>query len=423
MDEKTNHSRHWLVFSGACLVMIVGALGSTALSFFVTPVTEEFGYTRSAFTLYVSLIAFVGIFTMPVLGRLIGRVGARKLVLLEGILVTLGFIGLSYSTPLISFYLWGAIMGLLLPVNLLAPIILINTWFLEKKGMLIGIAMSFSGVGGLFISMIMPGFIAAQGWRAGYLLLAVGAALFTMPVALLLIRDNPQSVGLKPYGYKESDATAAAGQGGSEGAQALPGVPYGKALKSPAFFVLYLGILLLSIIMGSVQHLPAHFTGQGFSSAQVAGLMSMFMLSMIAAKILIGILDDKVGTVVNLILCYSLFLISCILLAVSSAYTFIAVAMVLFSVGFATISIFSAIVTSKAFGPRDYSGIYGIIGTALAVGVTIGTPLWGMVYDKIGTYNLAFYISVALIPVICLSLLFALKSGKKLQEIYKVSVK
>ncbi|MEH7246212.1 MFS transporter [Neobacillus niacini] len=408
MDVQPN-IRHWLLVVGVCLVMLTTSTTSNALGFFIDPVTKELGYTRTVFSIYSSLIAFIGMVSYPVIGKTFNKIGARKIIIGYGIMGTSALLGFSYSTSLFSFYFWGAFFGLAAPVSMLATAILVNTWFIDKKGTIMGIATACSGLGGGIFSIILPLIIESEGWRIGYLSLALTLFVCTIPVAIFLIKNNPQSVGLKPYGaVKPRNSPEIEDHSHSE---EKTSIPYAQALKSPTFYILYCGILLLSICTSFILHLPAYFVGEGLSALTAGGLMTIYMIAMIIAMILTGLLDDKIGTKNTLTLIYGLYILSFILLANSSLYGMFVVVLVMMAFGQGSLSVLPALLTSKIFGPKDYSGIFGIVATAMALGFSIGALMWSLMFDKSGSYNLGIFGACVIIPFIFISFLLALKTG------------
>ena len=77
--------------------------------------------------------------------------------------------------------------------------ILMNMWFVEKKGLAMGIAMAFSGVAGMVGSTIVGVTIPMLGWRISYVILAAIGSLLYVP-AILFIVKTPQEKNMQPYG-------------------------------------------------------------------------------------------------------------------------------------------------------------------------------------------------------------------------------
>ncbi|MGE4272530.1 MAG: MFS transporter [Desulfitobacterium sp.] len=409
MGNSIGNSRHWLVMIGACLIMSAVALGTTCLGFFVKPITTELGYSRGAFTLYVSLITLTSIFALPVFGKQIPKYGIKKLVIVGGIWCSLAFVGLSFAKSLLSFYIAGAFLGVMLfCITSMASIVLVNIWFVAKKGLVLGIVAACSGVSGAIFSMLLPNFIITYGWRNSYLLLAASMFILTVLPALFFITDAPQKVGLMPYGYDATQKIA-----GQSGGTAQTGVPYNKAIKSPQFYILYLGIALCGIILGVSSHLPANFMGNGLTPTQTGSLMSIMMMSMIVVKILEGVMNDKLGSITTTGIIATLAVVAFIIMP-SASFGILSIAMVLYSFEAAFIGIVPPLMTGQIFGQRDYSGIWGIYATAGSVGMTIGTPLWGIIYDVTGSYRLGFYGAAVLAIVVFLLFFLGKKSASNL---------
>lgn len=407
--------QYWFAILTSCLIMIAVSLGTTGLSFFVQPVTEDLGFDRSSFTLYFTFIALVGIISMPIIGRTINRWGSKRLITLGGIWTAIGFLWLSRSSTLISFYAAGMFIGIMLFASTnMAAIIIINTWFAAKKGLILGVVMASTGVGGGMLGIVMPWFIDEYGWRNGYLLLGGLFFLLTVPPAIFLLKNSPQQVGLLPYG-KEITKEMTANQTGIVNI-AETGVPYTKALKSIQFYALYLAIALYSLVIGFIQHIPAYLTEKGFSSGEAGVLVSILMVSMIFSKIMIGFLNDHFNSIVALTTIIIFYMAALIIIPSYGIFGVLTVAMILMSFGTGAPTVLPPLIASKVFGQKDYAGIWSVLITAGSLGMAIGTPLWGVSYDLMGTYNVAIYSSIGVLTASFLLFLYCLKTSDQLWE-------
>ncbi len=392
----------------AFIMMFAAAFVTSCLSYFVLPITTELGYERSAFTIYYTLLGLVTMVCMPFAGKLAGKIGVRKIVIIGGVWSAIGFFMLSRSTSLTSFYLSGVFLGFFgqICTNLMA-IIVVNTWFIEKKGSIMGIVGAASGACGIIAGFVMPSMIASIGWRSSYLVLGAGVFLCTVPVALFLLKDSPQSIGMMPYGYveKRTDSTSP---------MEVDGIPYKVAVKSLPFFLLFISFLLLAYVAGVLQHLPAYFVEKGLTGVQAGSVMSIFMLAMIFAKILMGIMNDKLGLKATTTLVVGSFVISCIIMPFLSGYGALAGIMILMSLGFGSLSVLAPLIAGIVFGQKEFAGIWGILGMSSALGTAIGAPIWGSIYDSTGSYDTGFFIAAALLALVLVLIFSSIKAGKKL---------
>ena len=76
-------------------------------------------------------------------------------------------------------------------------------------------------------------------------------------------------------------------------------------------------------------------------------------------------------------------------------------------------TIFAPLVTSAAFGPKDYAAIWGLASMANVAGQAVGAPLYGLVFDATGSYSMAMYGAAVAAIVACALVILALKSVRK----------
>ena len=105
--------RHYRPAAAAFLLMTAMALTTTGLSFFVGPVCTELGLGRGAFTVYYSIMTLAGTLASPVLGQVIQRRGVGPVAAVSGLWTGAGLFCFSLCAELWSFYLTGAIVGIL----------------------------------------------------------------------------------------------------------------------------------------------------------------------------------------------------------------------------------------------------------------------------------------------------------------------
>src|SRR5829696_1909999 len=121
-------------------------------------------------------------------------------------LFVLGLIGLSFlmgaaMTELWQLNLfWGVLSGV--GTGVVAPVLgatVANRWFVERRGLVLGIFGAAASAGQLLTVPALMWLVVEIGWRAGTVVLGAIVLLVLIPV-LLLMRDDPSSVGLRPYG-------------------------------------------------------------------------------------------------------------------------------------------------------------------------------------------------------------------------------
>ncbi len=267
----------------------------------------------------------------------------------------------------------------------------------------------------MLLGLVFPSFINSFGWQMGYVLLGAIVFVLTTPIGLLLLRSNPAELGLLPYGAKEGQGVKASQADGSRKGNILSGIAYGDALKMPQFWGFLAAFLLLAICITITQHLAAYFVSVGFSAVAAGLFMSVISAGIILTNTSAGIVSDKIGLMKTFLICSVLYAISYVLLPMTSSVVVICIALVLMSIGNANTSIFSPMLTGAVFGQRDYAALWGLVSMANVLGQAVGAPLWGLAYDLTGGYQVAMYISAAIVVLAYFVVVWAYKSAQAKQ--------
>lgn len=368
----------------AFLLMMAMALTTTALSFFVTPVCEELGVGRGSFTVYYSLMTASGALAIPVLGQVIQKKGVRVVVAVSTIWVSLGFLVFSVSGALWMFYAAGAWMGIFgtACVSLCASVIVQQNYTGSRTSAILGIVMAGSGVGGMAVSLTLPGLLGALDWRWGYRILAVCWLILGFSALALLGRGSLS-------------------RGVDQQKMDTDGMSRAEALRSPKLYLLIAVSFILSAACGIQQQLPSVMSGYGFSAEKVGVMMSIFTAALALGKIAQGLFYGRVGAVRGGMAVIGLFALS---FAVLLFPDFVWFGLASLAVGMGTVTTLMPLITRLIFGNREYPAIWGIVYSAANVGTLLSTPLYGLAYDASGCYDPAMKIS-AFTLLLCVGLM------------------
>ncbi|GIH74299.1 hypothetical protein Plo01_07280 [Planobispora longispora] len=209
-------------------VALVGAAGFRATpGALIDPLQREFGWTRGTISLAVSVNLLLYGLTAPFAAALMERFGIRRIVASALMLVTLGS-GLTVfmTTGWQLVLLWGVLVGLGTGSMALALVATVTgRWFVRHRGLVTGVLTAGGATGQLVFLPAVAALSESHGWRAASLVTA-GAALAVVPLVLLMLREHPADVGLRPYGEPEPAAEAPA--------PAVPASPEAPASASPA---------------------------------------------------------------------------------------------------------------------------------------------------------------------------------------------
>ena len=171
---------------------------------------------------------------VTIVSRLADRYGPRAMLVAAGFGLGAACFGMATATHILLFYLAFAALRALgqgsLSINC---ILLVNQWFVSRRGRAVGLMT----LGSMLSTALFPSFarflIDSIDWRGAYAVLGIVAIGLIVPVALFVVRNRPEDIGLFPDGASQPPA--------SEIRQAAAGAPRNiRVFSSPGFWLLAL---------------------------------------------------------------------------------------------------------------------------------------------------------------------------------------
>jgi MFS family permease len=124
--------------------------------------------------------------TMPLMGRYIEKHGPRKIAILGGIVVGIGWFAASFATSPISLvFLYGVIGGIGVGMAYNCPIVTSGRWFPDRRGLAVGLTVLGFGFSAAITGPLMD-FLAAYGVENSLRMLGVLYAAIIIVCALVL---------------------------------------------------------------------------------------------------------------------------------------------------------------------------------------------------------------------------------------------
>jgi OFA family oxalate/formate antiporter-like MFS transporter len=416
--EETRTLNRWIIVIGAIMVQL--ALGAIyAWSAFTTPLQgneqaiSEFAFNKTQTqAIFSAGLATFAAFTI-IGGRLQKKFGPRKIALLGGILLGLGyilssFVGASFPLKLIFIgILGGAGIGLAYVV----PIAVGVKWFPDKKGLVSGLAVAGFGFGALiWILMANPpsilgfnGLITQQAGSFAYSIENVdatfrlyGIAFFILVVIGSVVMINPPD-GWKPKGWNPPSEK-------SNDKNASKSLFPREMLKTKQFYLLwfmfFIGALAGLMVIGNIQNFAKNpvdgFIGYGFDSIQavdfaVIGAAVCLPIFNGIGRIVWGQISDKIGRRKALLSMFIFQGITMIIFFYSTSnpyFFYIFAALIGFNFG-GNFALFAA-ATADSFGSENVGLNYGFVFMSYGVGGIVGPILAGAVQDAGLSFLYAF---------------------------------
>jgi len=134
----------WVVLAaGAALLLAVGPILVVTFGVFLKSLSQEFGWSRTQISLAFSLLTFAATVGVPLIGRLVDRWGARRVIMPSVVLLGLGIVSLAFlSATLWHFYVVYLFLGVVgcgtTPVSYVK---VIARWFDQQRGLALGVAL------------------------------------------------------------------------------------------------------------------------------------------------------------------------------------------------------------------------------------------------------------------------------------------
>ena len=392
----------WWIMLACCAITCCTGIVFTCGGNFYRPVAEELGVGIGKLTLFVTIASLTMAALFSTAGKLMGK--NLKLVLLAGgILQYVPYGLLSCATSVYHFYIAGFFIGVGASVTMFMAVpILINMWFVEKKGLAMGISLGFSGVAGAIASMIAGYTIPAFGWRMSYVILAcIGLCVF-IPAILLLVK-TPQQKQMLPYGYEQVGATAGAAQHAAVEEKTLS-----PASTRSALICMMLCAATLAAASSESTQVSAFSTGHfQLTIGMAATAMSCFSMGAVVGKVALGAVDDRLGHTPTFLLGVALVIAAQVLLLISNGI----VPMIMAAVALAVYGVLPPLMTGAIFGQKDYNKYWAYIMSAGCIAGAIATPAFGTIFDKTGSYTGVFLLIIALAAIGGVMGALALKIG------------
>ena len=395
---------YWIV-AAAFLCLFIGS-GTTffAFSLFVSPLQTEFGWSRGGIMIAFTLTLLISGVISPAMGRLIDRYGAGKVIATGALISGLGFILLTKTNSLASFYIGWTIVGAGGAASGIVPsTVVVSNWFKEHRGTAIGIATTGMGAGGVILAPLIGSyFIPDFGWRTSYFAMAIITWLL-IPLAFSM-RARPADAGLNANEIGTETAIKNKSMSSSPA-----GLSLRMALSTSAFWLISIAFITSGFsYTGAFQSQSTYLQDIGFPVTMAATVISTVSLGILIGRFFFGWLCDKIkpkyacGIGLGLQLAAILVLFSVQPGSQAAIWLY---------VGFMGLGMGSwlptmSMLTSNIFGLASYGAIFGMISLSMTIGSAIGPTIVGHIYDSTHTYHQAFIILAALyvlaIPAILL---------------------
>ncbi|MDO5110088.1 MAG: MFS transporter [Erysipelotrichaceae bacterium] len=393
---------------GAAVGVCMGTAG-----LFYSHIANDLSISSGSVSMMYTITALSSAFSGLLIPLILKKENMLKpLIIGASILSCGGTFLLSTASNIWLLYIYSVIRGV--GAGMLSFVLatsVINNWFYARNGLMVSIAMAFSGLPGVLLSNIITNVILASGWRFGYVFVTIVMLVFCAPAILLPIRLRPQSIGMEPYGYEDYLKYREANKD-KVVFQASNGQfnPFSIEMISLLLFTIF-----VCIIAGMLQHLPSFALSLGFTASIGALMSSMASTANIVSKLMYGVLTDKIGSHKTSVFCALInFAAVIMMMLIHTPVTMIAGAF-MFGFSFANSATAMSVLTRETFGMENYTRVYPIIAFTGSTSNALGVTLLGMLYDATGSYYTNLILTLILQGSVILITLNLLRRKKAAQ--------
>lgn len=374
----------------ACAGVFVSFASIVVYTFgiFLKPLAETFHWSRTQVSLAFTLAALTVAVCSPVLGHLLDRFRARRVVLPCTIVYGLAFGSLAFLTS----HLWHlyAVFVLLGVVGngttQLAYARVVSAWFDRRRGQALAAVMTGSGLGSMIFPPTAQALISGYGWRAAYGVLGVIILVVAIPLAVLFLYEP-------------------------EGMVSVPAGPVAKrsavgSLWSAPFLGIAAALLLFSFATNGLNtHWAALLTDRGATAAEAAFILSIAGLATLVSKLGTGYLLDRFRAGRAAAVLLGLCAVGFILILSGYHWQLAIASAILVGIGMGAESDTVPYLLTRYFGLERFGALYGYTWCVYAVAGATGPVAMGAVFDRTGSYHALLVISLAM--VVAAALIFA----------------
>jgi len=371
---------------------------------FFNPLEQDFSWSRAttsgAFSIAVMVSGIAGI----VAGRLCDKLGPRVVILFSAIILSLGYVLMSIVRDTWQFYLlYGVLIATGVSGYWSPPVSTVARWFTRKRGIMTGIVSGGISYGTLVLPPVATQLIQAYDWRTTYVIIGITVLVVSL-AGVRFLQRSPRDSGLVIEGSQSGTARPL---------NQTISFSLKEAIHTHQFWMvcaIYIcfGIMQLTVMV----HIVPLAVGLQITPIKAAGILSIIGGISLGARVLFGIITDKLKVKSSMLICLSLLLAALIWLQFSHDLWHLYAFAVLFGMGYGGLSCLQSLIAAELYGLLSLGVITAIFSFSFDIGGALGPFLAGLIFDISSSYSWAFTICI-FVALAALLIAAALKSPRK----------
>ena len=395
----------WYIVAASFIMLFFNSGSSYALGVMFKPIIREFGWSRSAVSLVFMVNMVVFALALTVVGKLYDRFGPKWIIIISALFLSVGFVLTSIVHTFGQFFFSYGLLAAAGPAGLGVPLASTvgSKWFEKWRGLALSISLAGASIGAFILVPLLSVAATTYGWRSSFLFLGLIVLVIDSLLAIFVIKGDPRHLNMSPFGGRQVEPEQIL-----TGTHSPSGEPASMGLRAAARTGSFWLFLIVMFVCGSgdffaTTHFINFATDYGVSSLTAGKMMGWFGLMSMVGVIITGPVADRIGSkipiVVTFLLRFALYLFVLKYKSVSSLYVYA----LLFGFTQLVTAPLAPMLAGHLYG-FGYIGILaGVINTVHFLGGGFWTYATGLIFDKTGSYQLAFTLSaiMAMIAVMC----------------------
>lgn len=414
MEKKKMHYAWKVVIAVILIKLGTGGFTAVAMGNFVTPIVTELGCQVSELTTYTNFNAISMALLYTTAAKWLNTRHIGKIMGIACIAEVIGLGLMSTYQTVEMFYISGTIIGIGNAfTGFVAVPIIINMWFKKNNGTVLGSVVAVGTAISVLYSLMTAQLITNLGWRTSYIIMAIAAAVISIPAVFVLIK-TPEEVGCKPYGAEETDP---AGPTVASGAAEF-GLTKKQAFRLPLLYLAWIACVMYSYSCGVAGYVTPFVTmelGQSINFGATVGVCSS--LGGTLSSLIVGKLNDRYGVKTGLMwgtvttaMGYGIMMLS------FSNPLFVYPAAFVVGLGNSMYMVQCPLLARSIVGNKEYSAIWSMM---MMINSLIGGGLYssiGLFYDKLGSFRGAFIMAIGFYIVASILGCISMNQSQKLHK-------
>jgi MFS family permease len=395
----------WYIVVASFIMLFFNSGASYALGVMFKPIIREFGWSRSAVSLVFMVNMIVFALALTVVGKLYDRFGPKWIIIISALFLSVGFVLTSFVHTFGQFFFSYGLLAAAGPAGLGVPLVstVVSKWFEKWRGLALSISLAGTSIGAFILVPVLSLVATSYGWRSSFLCLGLIVLAVDSLLAIFVIKGDPRHLNMSPFGARQGKPEQT-----PTGTPSPSGEPASMGLRAAARTRSFWLFLVIMFICGSgdffaTTHFINFATDYGVSSLTAANMMGWFGLMSMVGVIITGPAADRIGSkipiVITFLLRFALFLFVLKYKSVTSLYVYA----LFFGFTQLVTAPLAPMLAGRLYG-FGYIGILsGVINTVHFLGGGFWTYATGLIFDRTGSYQLAFAVSaiMAMTAVLC----------------------